>query len=279
MYSGCRKAVLLCVVCGVPMAHAQPQRFRVCADPNNLPFSNAQEQGFENQLAKLVARDLREQVEFVWTPQRGDFLRKTLNAGTCDAVMGLPTLLEEAETTVPYYRSTYVFVTRRDRNLAIRSFDDARLRNSKIGVQVIGHEGGSVPAAQALMDRGLGENIVWYRLVPDFSRANPPSALIEAVEHGDVDVAIAWGPMAGFFAKGAPVPLRITPVSPQTALSVPLSFDISMGVQRGHHELRKRLNAAIERQRPEIAKLLKEYGIPVSDASTTRAVSRMELGR
>ncbi len=261
------------------MAYAQPRTFRVCADPNNLPFSNAQEQGFENELAKLVAHDLREPLQFVWSPQHGDFLRKTLNAGTCDAVMGLPTSLDEVETTVPYYRSTYVFVTRRDRNLAIRSFDDASLRSSRIGVQVIGHEGGSVPAAQVLMNRGLGDQIVWYRLVPDFSRANAPSVPIEAVEHGDIDVAIAWGPMAGFFAKGASVPLRITPVSPQTVDSIPLSFDISMGVRRGQDHLRERLNTVIERRRPEIAKLLRENGIPVSGGNTTREISRTELGR
>ena len=161
---------------------AQPAPFRVCADPNNLPFSNAQEQGFENKLAKLVAHDLGQPLEFVWTPQRGEFLRKTLDAGTCDAIMGLPSKLDEADTTIPYYHSSYVFVSRNDRKLSIHSFDDPSLRSARIGVQVIGHEGAAVPPAQVLMDEGLGENIVWYRLLPDFSRSNPPSALIEAVE-------------------------------------------------------------------------------------------------
>jgi mxaJ protein len=241
---------------------AQPAPFRVCADPNNLPFSNAQEQGFENRLAKLVAHDLGQPLEFVWSPQRGEFLRKTLDAGTCDAIMGLPSKLDEADTTIPYYRSSYVFVSRKDRKLSIHSFDDPSLRSARIGVQVIGHESATVPPAQALIDKGLGENIVWYRLFPDFSRSNPASALIEALEHGDIDVAIAWGPMAGYFAKRASIPLAVNPVSPQKVDSIPLAFDISMGVRRGRRDLCERLNTVIERRKPQIQNLLREYGVP-----------------
>jgi mxaJ protein len=248
---------------------AQPAPFRVCADPNNLPFSNSQQQGFENRLAQLVAHDLGQPLEFVWSPQRGEFLRKTLDAGKCDAIMGLPSQLDEADTTVPYYRSTYVFVTRKDRHLAIHSFDDPALRSARIGVQVIGHESATVPPAQALIDKGLAENIVWYRLFPDFSRSNPPSALIEAVERGDVDVAIAWGPMAGYFAKHASVPLTISPVTPQKVDSIPLAFDISMGVRRGRRDLRNRLNTVIQRRKPQIQTLLQEYGVPAGALQDT----------
>jgi mxaJ protein len=245
---------------------AQSVPFRVCADPNNLPFSNAHEQGFENRLAKLVAHDLGQPLEFVWSPQRGEFLRKTLDAGTCDAIMGLPSKLDEAETTVPYYRSTYVFVSRTDRKLSIHSFDAPALRSARIGVQVIGHESAAVPPAQALIDKGLGENIVWYRLFPDFSRSNPPSALIEAVEKGDIDVAVAWGPLAGYFAKHASIPLAVTPISPQRVDSIPLAFDISVGVRRGRRDLCRRLNAVIDRRRTQIESLLREYGVPEQGA-------------
>lgn len=245
---------------------AQPAPFRVCADPNNLPFSDAQEQGFENKLAKLVAHDLGQPLEFVWTPQRGEFLRKTLDAGTCDAIMGLPSKLDEADTTTPYYHSSYVFVSRHDRKLSIHSFDDPSLRSARIGVQVIGHEGAAVPPAQVLIDKGLGGNIVWYRLLPNFSRSNPPSALIEAVEQGDIDVAIAWGPMAGYFAKRASIRLTINPVSPQRVDSIPLAFDISMGVRRGRRDLRERLNSVIGERKPQIESLLREYGVPEQGA-------------
>jgi mxaJ protein len=176
--------------------------------------------------------------------------------------MGLPSSIDEADTTVPYYRSTYVFVTRRDRNLTIRSFDDASLRQAKIGVQVIGHDSGSVPPAQVLFDKGLGENIVWYRLLPDFSLPNPPVKLIEAVQHGDVDVAIAWGPMAGFFARHSAIPLTVTPVSPEVVDSIPLTFDISMAVRHGQDDLRTRLNGVIARRKAAIAGILRDYGVP-----------------
>jgi mxaJ protein len=263
MFSVCNHAVVAIGACFLATSlGAQPAPFRVCADPNNLPFSNAQEQGFENRLAKLIARDLGQPLQFVWSPQRGEFLRKTLDADACDAIMGLPSDLDEAQTTVPYYRSTYVFVTRKDRKLSIHSFDNPALRSARIGVQVIGHESATVPPAQALVDKGLAENIVWYRLFPDFSRSNPPSALIEAVEKGDVDIAVAWGPMAGYFAKHASVPLTVSPVSPQKVDSIPLAFDISIGVRRGRRALCTRLNTMIERRKTEIDSLLREYGVP-----------------
>jgi quinoprotein dehydrogenase-associated probable ABC transporter substrate-binding protein len=236
---------------------------RVCADPNNLPYSNAHEQGFENKLARLVARDLGRTVRYVWSPQRGHFFRDTIQAGRCDLVMGVPSVIGAVQPTRPYYRSSYVFVSRRSRHLAIRSFDDQSLRTKRIGVHLIGSDDAAVPPAQALIDRGLAKNIVWYKLYPDFSRANPPAALIDAVERGDIDVAVAWGPLAGYFATRAAVPLEIVPVSPQFERSLPLAFDISMGVRHGDTKLLAELNAIIERRRSEIRRLLQTFGVPV----------------
>ena len=273
MYSVFRKfAAILCFFCGGAL-FGKELPFRVCADPNNLPFSNAAGQGFENKIAKLVARELNRPLEFVWSPQRGNFVKKTLNAGACDAIIGLPASLDEAEMTEPYYRSTYVFVWRRQSKFAVHSFDDDSLRAARIGVQVIGHDSASVPPAQALIDRGLGANIVWYRLVPDFSVSNPPSSLINGLAQGDIDVAIAWGPMASYFAKHSSVPLVLAPVTPDRAGSTLLTFEISMAVPLGNDELCARLNSVIRHRKKEIENILQAYGVPRPSKSAEGSVS------
>src|SRR6185437_9058364 len=127
----------------IGVARAQPASvaagtLRVCADPNNLPFSNRAQQGFENHLAALVAKDLGMQLSYFWYPQRQNFFKKTLNAGQCDVVMGVPLGIADASTTAPYYRSSYVFISRRDRNLTIKSMGDPRLRTLRIGVHITG---------------------------------------------------------------------------------------------------------------------------------------------
>lgn len=263
MFSACKLvAGTLLLALSATALRAQQYELRVCADPNNLPFSNQQEQGFENKIAKIVAEDLSVQLRFVWSPEIGHYLRDTLNSGTCDLVMGIPSTVDEVEATVPYYRSTYVFVSRRDSGLDIHSFDDQKLRREKIGVQVIGHEGASAPPAQALIDKGLGKNIVWYKLIDNFSHPNAPADLLAAVKCREVDVAIAWGPTAGFFAKQSSEPLVVTPVWPETVGSTTLAFDISMGVRNGQNGLRNRLNSIIKQRQSEIAAILQSYGVP-----------------
>src|SRR4029079_14190800 len=116
----------------------EPAELRVCADPNNLPFSNARGEGFENKLAEMIARDLDEKLAYVWGAHRRGFSRQTLKAGLCDVVMGMPTGLDMVTSTEPYYRSTYVFVSRADRQLALDSISDPQLRQLKVGVHLIG---------------------------------------------------------------------------------------------------------------------------------------------
>jgi mxaJ protein len=128
---------------------------RVCADPNNLPFSNEQQQGFENKIAQLVAQDLNEKLSYTWWAQHRGFVRNSLNAKRCDVLIGVPTSFERTFSTVPYYRSTYVFVTRRDRHLKIGSFDDPQLKRLKIGVQLIGDDFTNTPPAHALTQRHI----------------------------------------------------------------------------------------------------------------------------
>jgi mxaJ protein len=242
-----------------PANHA----FRVCSDPNNLPFSNNNGEGFENKIAELVARDLGAHVEYTWWAQRRGFIRNTLNAHTCDVVMGTPTHVDMMLTTLPYYRSTYVFVTRRDQRLAIASFDDARLRTLRIGVPIIGDDYASTPPVHALIRRGLGGNIVGYTVYGDYSQPNPPARLVEAVANGPIDIAVAWGPLAGYVARHSPIPLMITPAEqPADLRLVPFAYDIAMGVRKSDDALRIRLDSVIVRRQAAIDSILDAYGVP-----------------
>jgi quinoprotein dehydrogenase-associated probable ABC transporter substrate-binding protein len=246
-------------------ADAEKDLLRVCADPNNLPFSDKDGKGFENKLAELVARDLgKKGVAYTWWAQRRGFVRNTLKAGDCDVIMGVPAHMEMVETTKPYYRSTYVFVSRADRKLDISSLRDARLAKLSIGVHLIGDDGANTPPADALGREGIVDNVVGYMIYGDYRQTAPPSRLIEGVENGDVDVAAAWGPLAGYFAGRSPVPLTVTPIS-DTGDFEPLRFEfsIAMGVRKGDDALRGKLDEVIDRERPAIRRLLESYGIPL----------------
>ena len=235
---------------------------RVCADPNNLPFSNRGGEGFENELATLIAKDLGLAVAYSWWPQRRGFVRNTLKLGNCDVVMGIAAESELVLATKPYYRSTYVFLTRRDAGPRVRSLDDTALRHLKIGVPLTGGEG-NPPPAQSLADRGLTSRIEGYPLYGDYTKPNPPSALVDAVASGKVDVAIVWGPFAGYFARREGVPLRMTPVTPAIDRGIlPYEYSIALGVRRGETAWRDRLQGALDRHRAEVARLLRAYGVP-----------------
>jgi quinoprotein dehydrogenase-associated probable ABC transporter substrate-binding protein len=247
---------------------AENDDFKVCADPNNLPFSNASGAGFENELAELVAGELRKHVTYTWWAQRRGFVRNTLNAGRCDVVMGVPVDYELVETTRPYYRSSYVFVSRADRKLDVVSIKDPRLQYLKIGVHLIGSDGANTPPAQALGLRNIVRNVVGYMIYGDYRRPDPPARLIEAVENGDIDVAAAWGPLAGYEAKISEAPLTVTPMA-DTEDFAPLrfQFDIAIGVRKGDHALKARLDDIILRKQPEIRALLARYGVPMIPTS------------
>lgn len=240
---------------------------RICADPNNLPFSNERGEGFENKMAILLAREMGERIEYTWWAQRRGFFRNTLKSGVCDIVIGVPAGFEMALTTAPYYRSTYVFVYRKDRKLNLNTFDDPRLHDLKIGVQMIGDDFSNTPPAHALTNRNIVRNVKGFTVYGDYSQPNPPARIIEAVAKQDIDVAIVWGPLAGYFAKNARVPLEIVPVSPQIDQPfLPFVFDMSMGVRRGDQDLRDRLERILEERRAEINRILDEYGVPRVDS-------------
>ncbi len=261
MYSVSRLALLLAALSACARAEAKrPEPLRVCADPNNLPFSDQAGHGFENALATLIAKDLGTNVEYTWFPQRRGFIRNTLKARKCDVVLGLPARFEMAATTRPYYRSSYVFVTRADRKLDIESFDDARLKSATIGLHAVGDDYAAIPPAHELAAHGLADRVVGFSIYGDYSKANPPAALIEAVAHGDIDVAIAWGPLAGYFARESKVPLRVTPIDSQAP---GMTFSIALGVRKDDRALRDSLERVLVRRQRDIAKLLARFGVPV----------------
>jgi mxaJ protein len=263
-------AVLMALCCSCAKSttpdtrHPIPSRvLRVCADPNNLPYSNEKQQGFENEIASLIAHDLQARVAYTWWPQRRGFVRQTLRRGDCDVIMGIPSNFEMALPTQSYYRSTYVFVSRSDRHLGITSFDDPRLKKLKVGVQMIGNDHVNSPPAHALAKRGIINNVAGYTVYGDYRSQEPGRDIVDAVAKGDVDVAVVWGPQAGYFAQQEKVGLDIVPVSPQIDLPfLPFVFDISMGVRRGDNALRDQLDQEIEKRRPDIERILDHYGVP-----------------
>src|SRR5687768_1107049 len=172
-------ALLLAVAIGSACADSR-RVIRVCADPNNLPFSNDRLEGFENRIAALVGDELDARIEYVWWAQRRGFVRNTLREGICDAVMGVPARFEMTRTTAPYYRSSYVFVTRQGSHQPA-SFDDPFLATATIGVHLIGDDFANSPPAHALSARGLIDNVRGYSIYGDYKLPNPPAELVRAV--------------------------------------------------------------------------------------------------
>jgi mxaJ protein len=255
----CAAFVLLTVLCS---SAAPARELRVCADPNNLPFSNAAGEGFENRIVSLIAHDLGAAVHYVWWAQRRGLLRNTLNSGECDVIAGIASDVGMVATTRPYYRSTYVFLQRAGAN-TVQSFDDPRLANLTIGVQLIGDNGANTPPAHALARRGLTSNVRGYPVYGDYQDDAPLAPITDAVGTGKIDLAVVWGPVAGYFAKREDPPLSVTPVSPWLdGPQWPMAFDISMGT-RQDNELRAELDRALEANQPAITAILHEYGVPL----------------
>lgn len=243
------------------------KELRVCADPNNLPFSNEKLEGFENKIAEVIANDLGSTLSFTWWPHQRGLVRRVLNVGQCDVLIGIPKGYDLVLWTRPYYRTGYVMAFRKDRGLQLRSLDDPALRTLKVGVHT------DTPPHAALAQRGiLGENLIQYPLFFD-SRFHPEDytgKLIEDLIAGDLDVAIAWGPVVGYFVKKRAASfLELVPLRGGDAGSR-FSFDISMGVRKGNKELKAQLEGTLGRKEAEIRKILEDYGVPLLAAAEER---------
>jgi mxaJ protein len=237
-------------------------QLRVCADANNMPFSNRAGEGFENKIAQLIADDWGLPLAYNWFPQRRGFVRATLNSRRCDLVIGVPTGYDPLATTRPYYRSTYVFVYPPDKGVNVTSLDDPALKKLKIGVNLIGDDYTNPPPVQALADRGI-VGLKGYSVYGDYSKDSPPHEIVDAVAKGDVDIAIIWGPLAGYYAKHEPVPLKVVPLPPSGREDLPFAFDVSMGVRHKDKDFLAKVQDTLTRREADIRKILEEYGVPL----------------
>ncbi len=266
-----RTALVCLVVAGCALAQAavpatQPTARRdlvVCADPNNMPFSNQNRAGFENRLAELVAKDLGVPLRYLWWAQRRGYVRNTLTEAKCDLWPGVAAGLDRVLTTRPYYRSSYVFVTRADSRLSGLTLDDPRLKDRSVGVQMIGNDAMNTPPAHALARRGVVRNVRGYTLYGDYEHPNPPARIIDAVAKGEIEVGLVWGPLAGYFASLSPTPLVVQPVTPVLDAGVlPMTYEIAMGISCGEPTLKAQIDAILSREQPAIEHILDEYHVP-----------------
>jgi mxaJ protein len=238
--------------------------FRVCADPNNLPFSNEKQEGFENKIAQLFAQSLGSELSYTWWPQRRGFLRGTLNAGRCDVVMGVPAQYNQALTTESYYQSTYAFVYSPSADYQLTSLDDAILRTLRIGVHLIGDDYTNSPPAHALSQRRIVKNVIGYSVFGNYAEDSPPGKIVAAVAAGDIDTAIVWGPIAGYFAQLQTPPLKVVPLPPDAGSPLlPFSYEMAMGVRLGNDALKAQLDTLLEKHAAQIQEILKDYGVPL----------------
>jgi mxaJ protein len=234
---------------------AQKSTLHVCADPDNLPFSDIHEDGFENHLAQMIGSYLHDDIQFVWQRMGRGFVREFMDKGKCDFVVGIPSTFSALLTTQPYYRSSFVFVTQKSAEYQPTSLDDPALKNHRIGVEALEEE--YTPPAEALSRRGLQTQLVGIYAVGSHS-----FDLAKAVSHNDVDFAIMWGPTAGYIAKHSSQNLTVTPVTPKSDGPLPFTFEIAMGVSKKNRELQAKLDQFIEANRSEIQRLLDSYGVP-----------------
>lgn len=240
----------------------EPGVLRVCADPDNMPSSNDKSEGFENKLASMIAKEWNSKLRYVWYPTRRGYFR-ILNGRYCDVAMEAPAGMDMTGATKPYFRSAYVFVARKGSGLEdLQSLADPRLKKLKIGVNVYTSDAENSPPAMALSQYGVVGNLTGYSTF--FDDQNRPQDIINAVAKKDVDIAIAWGPVAGYYAKQSSVPLVLTPLPERDSLSnTPFRYSIGLAVRRTDKEFKDSLQTLLDRKAPEIQALLKEYGVPV----------------
>lgn len=232
--------------------------FKVCAAPHNLPFSNRAEEGFENKIAKLMAADLGLPLSYVWMPQSVGFVRNTLNTRVCDVIMGIASGDDLVQNSNPYYRSIYAFVTRTGSELSPTTLSDPSLKGHSIGVVA------GTPPVDGLVAAGYAAQLRPYQLVVDTRYNAPGQDLINDLAAGKVDVAVMWGPIAGYLVKQTKTPLTVTPLLHEKD-KLHIEFRITMGLRHNEPKLKYLLNTELRKLKPQIDAILADYGVPMID--------------
>ena len=231
---------------------------RVCADPNNLPFSDEKKEGFENKIAELMGGELGLKVDYAWFPQVIGFVRNTLQAHLCDLVIGTVAGDEIMQTTNPYYFTTYVMFYRSDKGLAADGVQDPRLASLRLGVVA------GTPPADLLVHHDLMSRTKPYALTVDTRAESPTHEMVQDVVDGTIDAGFLWGPIAGYYRKHDALPLTLVPLKSEPG-AARMAYHIAMGVRANEPEWRRRVNAAIVSRQAEITGVLRDYGVPLLD--------------
>jgi mxaJ protein len=254
--------------------------FKVCADPDNMPYSNVKQEGFEDKIAALLAKDLGKPLSFAYAYNRQGFLRNTINAKRCDIIMGVPPDYDALRTSKPYYRAGHVFIWRKESNYNIKDWESPDLRKGIIGII------GQSPATIPMNDHGLMANARPYRMQRDLNLA--PSFMTDDLAKGDIDIAVEWGPIGGYFAKKSKVPMVVVPVPEYESENVKGKeyWNISVGVRKKDKERMELIQGALDRNKDKIIQILDEYGIPhvpvVADDSVMnvyKSTSKKKVGK
>jgi quinoprotein dehydrogenase-associated probable ABC transporter substrate-binding protein len=231
---------------------------RVCADPNNLPYSNKAGEGFENKIAELIAKELGVPVHYTWYPQSTGFIRQTLWAKRCDVIIGIPTPHDMVQNTNPYYRSGYFMVYRSDKGITAKTIADPQLKRLRIGVVA------GTPPASLLATHGLLDHLRSYHLTVDTRFESPGKQMMDDLDKGAIDVALLWGPIAGFHGKSHNPAYVMVPL-PESAGALRLQFSFSMGIRANEPNWKRRLNDLIKSKKAAIDAILLSYGVPRFD--------------
>jgi quinoprotein dehydrogenase-associated probable ABC transporter substrate-binding protein len=237
---------------------AAKSALRVCADPNDMPFSDQKQQGFENKIAVVMAAGLHLKVDYTWFPQVIGFVRNTLAADRCDLVMGTVAGDELMVTTNPYYFTTYVMLYRSDKGFSFKDLGDPRLAGLRLGVV------SATPPSDLLVRHDLMANAKPYQLTVDTRIESPTHQMVKDVVDGTIDVGFLWGPIAGYYRKHDNLPLTLVPIAdePDTPR---MKYHIAMGVRGNEPEWRRHINGVILKEQPQITAILRDYGVPLLD--------------
>jgi quinoprotein dehydrogenase-associated probable ABC transporter substrate-binding protein len=244
---------------GAAVELVDPKVFRVCADPNDMPFSNEKQEGYEQKLAELLAGKLGKSVSYTYFPQVSGFVRHTLGEYKCDVIMSYAQGDTLVQNTNAYYSTAYSLVFKPGTGLDdVKSLADPILKDKVIGIVA------RTPPATNMAMNGLMGKARPYPLFVDTRLGTSAEAMIKDLQAGEIDVAVLWGPLAGWYAKQANPPLTIVPLLQEKGGSK-MTFRITMGVRPSDQEWKRELNKLIQENQKDIDKILTDFGVPLID--------------